>query len=350
MIKNLILDWSGTLADDLPCVLQAVNGMLREAGVQQLSREEFRARFRLPYTDFFAEMLPGLSLDQLQKLYLKHFPRESERVELLPHAAEFIRYAAATGRRMVVLSSAPEVHVEAQARALGVRDAFEVLHGGVVDKRQAICGLLAQLDMQPQETVLIGDMRHDIDAGKVAGVLTVATGTGYENAETLLLAKPDLLVPDLSCLPRLLGGWAVKADTAPVATVGALILNQAGEMLLVRTHKWSHRWGIPGGKIKRGESCEDALKREITEETGLSLQGIEFVMAQDCVEPPEFQRSAHFILLNYLAHCAEESPHVVLNDEAQAFQWLRLNDARKENLNIPTRVLLDECVRRGLVA
>ena len=350
MIKNLIFDWSGTLADDLPCVLQAVNGMLRQAGGTQLTREEFRARFRLPYTEFFAEMLPGVPLEHLQDLYLAHFPPDGEgRVELLPHAAEFIRYAAATGRRMIVLSSAPEVHVEAQARALGVRDAFEMLRCGVVDKRRAISDLLTQLDMQPQETALIGDMRHDIDAGKIADVLTVATCTGYEKAETLLQSTPDLLVSDLSCLPRLLGGWETKADAAPVATVGALILNPAGEMLLVRTHKWSHRWGIPGGKIKRGENCEDALVREIVEETGLTLRDIEFVMVQDCVEPPEFQRSAHFILLNYLARCAEESPQVVLNDEAQAFQWLRLDDARKEDLNIPTRVLLDECARRGLV-
>ena len=132
--------------------------------------------------------------------------------------------------------------------------------------------------------------------------------------------------------------------------MGALILNEAGEMLLIRTHKWSHRWGIPGGKIKRGETCEEALVREIAEETTLTLKDIEFVMVQDCIEPPEFQRSAHFLLLNYIARCVDEHPGVVLNEEAQAFQWLPLDAALKVDLNIPTRVLIDECVRRGLVS
>lgn len=350
MMRNLLFDWSGTLADDLPSVLHAVNGMLRAAGRGELTRAEFQARFRLPYTEFFAEMLPGVPLERLQQLYLDHFPHAHEGVTLLPHAAECIRHATATGRRLVVLSSAPAQHVEAQAQALGVRDAFEVLRCGVIDKRTEIHALLAELDMRAEETAFIGDMRHDIEAGKAAGVLTIATCTGYENATVLLTAGPDLLVPDLSRLPVLLGASAAGLNTPPVATVGALIVNRTGELLLIRTHKWSHRWGIPGGKIKRGETCEAALRREITEETALTLADIEFIMVQDCVEPPEFQRSAHFLLLNYLARCADEPPQVVLNEEAQAFQWLPLAGALQLDLNIPTRILIEECVRRGLVA
>ncbi|MCX6839053.1 MAG: NUDIX domain-containing protein [Verrucomicrobia bacterium] len=349
MIRNLLFDWSGTVADDLPSVLRAVNGMLRASGREELTRAEFLSRFRLPYTDFFKEMLPGTPLERLQQLYLEHFPHAHEGVTLLPHAAEFIRYAAATGRRMVVLSSAPAPHVEAQAVALGVRDAFEVMRCGVIDKRDEIHALLAGLDMRPEETAFIGDMRHDIDAGKAAGVLSIATCTGYESAETLLTSEPDLLVRDLSRLPELLGGWHVKEAVFPIATVGALIMNGAGEMLLIRTHKWSHRWGIPGGKIKRGESCEAALIREIMEETALTLRDIKFVMVQDCIEPPEFQRSAHFLLLNYIAKSAEVAPQVVLNEEAQVFQWLPLAEALKIDLNIPTRVLIEECARRGLL-
>jgi phosphoglycolate phosphatase len=349
MIRNFLFDWSGTLADDLPSVLCAVNGMLRAAGVGELTRAEFQSRFRLPYTEFFAEMLPGLPLERLQQLYLEHFPHEHAGVTLLPHALEFIQYAAATGRRLVVLSSAPLPHVTAQAEALGVRDAFEVMRCGVIDKRTEIHGLLAELDMAAAETAFIGDMRHDIEAGHAAGVVTIATCTGYESAETLLTAGPHMLVPDLSRLPALLGPLSGGDGAYPVSTVGALILNSKGEMLLIRTHKWSHRWGIPGGKIKRGESCEAALVREILEETALTLQDIEFVMVQDCIEPVEFQRSAHFLLLNYIARCAEADPQVVLNEEAQAFEWLPLAEALLMDLNIPTRILLDECVRRGLL-
>jgi len=36
-------------------------------------------------------------------------------------------------------------------------------------------------------------------------------------------------------------------------------------------------------------------------------------------------------------------------EEAQAFTWLPLAEALKLDLNIPTRVLIDECIRRGLL-
>jgi phosphoglycolate phosphatase-like HAD superfamily hydrolase/ADP-ribose pyrophosphatase YjhB (NUDIX family) len=349
MIRNLLFDWSGTIADDLPNVLQAVNGMLRAEGKAPLDRETFRARFRLPYTEFFDEMMPGTPLERLHQLYLEHFPHVHEGVTLIPHAAEMLREAAAAGTRLVVLSSAPEPHVVAQAIALGVRDHFEVMRCGVIDKRTEIHALLDSLDMRPEETAFIGDMRHDIDAGKAAGVLTIATCTGYETAAQLMTSAPDLLVPDLSRLPVLLGLRSLSRIEIPVSTVGALILNAREELLLIRTHKWSHRWGIPGGKIKRGETCEAALIREITEETSLRLRDIQFVMVQDCIEPPEFQRSAHFLLMNYLARTADENPQVVLNEEAQAYQWLPLAQALKLDLNIPTRILIDECLRRGML-
>jgi 8-oxo-dGTP pyrophosphatase MutT (NUDIX family) len=53
--------------------------------------------------------------------------------------------------------------------------------------------------------------------------------------------------------------------------------------------------------------------------------------------------------MNYLARTADENPQVVLNEEAQAYQWLPLAQALKLDLNIPTRILIDECLRRGML-
>ena len=134
----------------------------------------------------------------------------------------------------------------------------------------------------------------------------------------------------------------------PVATVGALIHDGNGHVLMVRTHKWGDRWGIPGGKIERGESSTDALRREIREETGLELREIEFALVQDCIDSPEFQRPEHFLLLNYVARAT--STAVELNDEAEEFRWLSPADALALNLNQPTRFLLMEALDRDLIS
>jgi ADP-ribose pyrophosphatase YjhB (NUDIX family) len=128
--------------------------------------------------------------------------------------------------------------------------------------------------------------------------------------------------------------------------VGALIYNQAGEVLMIRTQKWSDKWGIPGGKIHTGESSEDALHREIMEETALTVGSIEFIMVQDAISPKEFYKDAHFLLMNYTCRCLNEPPEVTLNDEAQSFRWIKPAEALNMDLNQPTRILIEEVLRR----
>jgi ADP-ribose pyrophosphatase YjhB (NUDIX family) len=125
----------------------------------------------------------------------------------------------------------------------------------------------------------------------------------------------------------------------PISTVGALIFNPAREVLMIRTHKWSNLWGIPGGKIKWGETAEDALRREIREETALEISNIQFALVQDCIRSKEFYREAHFVLLNYT--CDTPGGQVILNDEAEEFQWLPAERALRLDLNAPTRFLLE---------
>ena len=54
----------------------------------------------------------------------------------------------------------------------------------------------------------------------------------------------------------------------PEPTVGALVFNPEGKILLIKSYKWTGKYVISGGHIELGESIEQALKREVKEETG----------------------------------------------------------------------------------
>jgi ADP-ribose pyrophosphatase YjhB (NUDIX family) len=64
----------------------------------------------------------------------------------------------------------------------------------------------------------------------------------------------------------------VVRTIAPGFTVGAIcVIERAdGELLLVR-QSYRRAWGIPGGLLKRGETPEDAARREVAEEVGLAI-------------------------------------------------------------------------------
>lgn len=58
-----------------------------------------------------------------------------------------------------------------------------------------------------------------------------------------------------------------------VPCVGAVVHDDAGRLLLVQRGHDPHRglWSIPGGRIEPGESAEQAIVREVREETGLDV-------------------------------------------------------------------------------
>lgn len=209
MIRNLLLDWSGTLADDLGPVLKATNLIFREYGRRDLTREEFRTHFRLPFSEFYAELLPEATIEGLEPLYEKFFSGLHDEVELLPGAREFLDFCRRSGRRIFLLSTIKALHFDAQAGRLGVREAFEHPYVGVMDKREKIREILATHDLAPGDTAFVGDMVHDIETARHGGVTSIAVLTGFDSLEKLAPARPDVIVTGLPALQRLLGGMTV---------------------------------------------------------------------------------------------------------------------------------------------
>jgi phosphoglycolate phosphatase-like HAD superfamily hydrolase/8-oxo-dGTP pyrophosphatase MutT (NUDIX family) len=338
-IKNVILDWSGTLVDDFNPVLEATNDIFRRYGKPAFTPDEFREKFYLPFPEFYKEYLPESALPELELHYKSSFQLLQSGIAPLPHSLEFLEYLRERQIPTFLLSSIHNDHWEAQGGRLGVQHYFKRAYVGALDKRQVILHLLADHNLNADETIFIGDMTHDIETARHAGVMSCAVLTGYDSLAKLKSVSPDLLFRNLKEVRDFLDRHRGIATHPPIPTVGALIFNDKGEVLMIQTHKWSNKWGIPGGKIKTNEPSEDALRREIMEETGLKLSDIRFEIVQDCIEPSEFYKKAHFLLLNYTATALGTA--VTLNDEAETYRWVSLDDAYKLDLNGPTRTLLD---------
>ncbi len=194
----MLVDWSGTLADDLPPVVDATNRVLASYGKPGFTREGFRRAFRLPFAEFYAEVLPGVPMSELDPLYTQFFDASEAPVRELPGARAFLDHCRQSGRRVFLLSSIKHHHFERQAAGLGFREFFEHPYTEVWDKRQRIGEILAAHGLDPGDTLFAGDMQHDVETARGAGVMSVATLTGYDSREELEACAPDRIVGDLS--------------------------------------------------------------------------------------------------------------------------------------------------------
>lgn len=204
MFGNLIFDWSGTLVDDLGPVIEATNAVFARHGLEPLEREEFRRRFRLPYGEFYEEHLPGVPMPELEECFRAAFARAESKVTVLPHAREKLAWCGQRGIRLFVLTSMDADAFRAQLEEFGLEGVFEATYAGVTDKREMIHRILTVHGLDPSRTAFVGDMIHDIETARHGGVASVAVLTGYTHPEVLAAARPDLTVPDLGVLLKLM--------------------------------------------------------------------------------------------------------------------------------------------------
>ena len=129
----------------------------------------------------------------------------------------------------------------------------------------------------------------------------------------------------------------------PEPTVSAVIINNDEKILLCKSGKWHNKYVIPGGHIELGERIEDALKREVMEETGLAVSDIKLLGIQEFINSESFAENKHFISLDFL--CRTENTEVTLNDEADEFVWADINEVLEYDLGGYTRFLFNEFLK-----
>lgn len=98
----------------------------------------------------------------------------------------------------------------------------------------------------------------------------------------------------------------------------AVVFNERDQILLCRhTYRRPHPWGLPGGHIKSGEDPADSVRRELWEETGLSVQGTRLLMAENLSQERR-------ILLTYL--CKQVGGTFIPNEEVSMIQYFDIGE------------------------
>lgn len=118
----------------------------------------------------------------------------------------------------------------------------------------------------------------------------------------------------------------------PVVGVGAIILE--GNKILLEKRKnapGKGKWSVPGGLVELGESVEQAVIREVKEETGLEVIEPRFVDIVDHISLDEKGAvKYHFVIIDYLVTVKNGKPKAA--SDADALKWVPFNEVEQYNL------------------
>ncbi len=86
-----------------------------------------------------------------------------------------------------------------------------------------------------------------------------------------------------------------------------MVFDAAGQILLIQRGKAPHagRWMVPGGTLEWGETLEEAVIREVLEETGIRIEVESFVELIEAISPEA--PGYHFVIADYAARAVSGS-------------------------------------------
>ncbi len=102
----------------------------------------------------------------------------------------------------------------------------------------------------------------------------------------------------------------MTAPFGPKVGVGAVVVHE-GRVLLIRRGKppLFGRWVVPGGTVEFGEGLEDAVVREVREETCLEVRPLAFLTAFDRILRSDGGGvTYHYVILDYLCERVSGAP------------------------------------------
>ena len=163
--------------------------------------------------DIVRLLLPGvpeLSNDELVAR-LNATAARAPQAEAVP-LSQLLAELRAMGLKLGVATNDAEAPARAHLAGVGHEGSFDFIAGydsGFGGKpAPGMClGFAAAVNLPPEAVLMVGDSTHDLDAGRAAGMRTVAVLTGMADADTLA-PLADHVLPDIGGLPRLLEALA----------------------------------------------------------------------------------------------------------------------------------------------
>lgn len=209
MIKLVILDFDGTMADTRSLIVRTMQKVIATLHLDKRTDEECAAMIGLPLKETFTTLLPiskeqGLECEQLyREIFAASDPIKS--VQLFPKVLETIAALHSKGITLTIASSRGHESLDAYVEEMHLAPYIHYVLGAedvehAKPQPDAVLKTLRELGVTPEETLVVGDMTYDILMGSRAGAHTCGVTYGNGTREELLSVNAESIIDDFEQL------------------------------------------------------------------------------------------------------------------------------------------------------
>ncbi|MBD3897156.1 phosphoglycolate phosphatase [Halomonas sp. ML-15] len=211
-VKLVVFDLDGTLVDSVPDLAAAVDAALADDGLS--ARGEARVRdwvgngshklIERALDDALGELPSAERQERGHARFLHHYGLAPNRLtRLYPGVREALDGLRAADMPLGLVTNKPQAFIAPILEGFGLADHFGLCLGGdaLPQKKPDPAPLLhlaRHFRVAPGDCLMVGDSRHDIEAGRRAGFRTLAVPYGYNHGEPVAASRPDALVESLA--------------------------------------------------------------------------------------------------------------------------------------------------------
>ena len=200
-ITTLLFDFDGTVFDTVEGITKSIQYALRKHG-RDAELEELRCFAGPPLVDKFMEVYE-VSKEEAEQLVTdfreRYVPIGVYESSPFPGIRELLEAVRATGKKTAIATSKPQALAELLLQRAGLRDLFDVVvgSGGGVNndaKWQIVTRAMELCGSKPEDCVLVGDTKYDVEGAKKCGIPCIGVRWGYAAEGELETAGAAVIV------------------------------------------------------------------------------------------------------------------------------------------------------------
>ncbi len=197
MIRAIIFDFDGTIADTYDAFVEIVNDLSAEFGYRPVSSEELARLKQLSSQEILQQS--ELSPVQIPFFLRKVKHKLNKKIDFLPtfpSLSDCLKKLKSKDYILGIVTSNHKDNVESFLRNNDLTDLFDFVYSGITlfGKHKIINRIIKKYDLKPEQVVYVGDETRDIIAAKKSKVRAVAVSWGFNDYQILSQHQPDLLI------------------------------------------------------------------------------------------------------------------------------------------------------------